>query len=144
MKDNVNVDVWELPSLDDPKKINEVNDFKHNIKITGDLDFDEILNKCCEILSVKGKDYTIGSHDRLANFRRTAEMFNCTKEQVLAIYLYKHVAAIFNYAKSNKQSESEPIEGRIADVINYMLLFYKMIKEDKDKHDCKQRSLLNG
>lgn len=99
--------------------------------VTGDPDFDEMLQKCCEILGVKGADYTVGSKDRLANFKRAAEMFGITQEQALMVYFYKHTAAVFNYAKSGGQSESEPIEGRIADVINYMLLFWKMIKEKK-------------
>lgn len=114
---------------------------------TGDADFDEMIAKCCEVLQVKGNDYTIGSSDRLANFRRAGEMFGVTKEQALAIYFYKHVAAIFSYVKNNGQTESEPIEERITDVINYMLLFYKMVKEEKN--NVKQSSeakkvLLNG
>jgi hypothetical protein len=96
----------------------------------GDLDFDTILSDCRQILGVKGTDYTIGSTDRLANFRKVAEFTGMTKEQVLGVYLYKHMAAVFSYVKSGGQNESEPIEGRIADCINYLLLFYKMVAEN--------------
>jgi len=38
---------------------------------------------------------------------------------------------VFNYVKSGGQSESEPIEGRICDCINYLLLFSKQVAEKK-------------
>ena len=101
------------------------------MRFTGDADFDRTLAACVEILEVKGADYTVGSTDRLANFRKVAEFTGMTQEQVLGTYLYKHVAAIFAYIKNGGQSESEPIEGRISDVINYMLLFGKMVAESK-------------
>lgn len=104
-----------------------------NAPMTGDADFDSMLRECCSILEVKGEDYRIGSVDKLANFSRAAEMFGLTPEQVLGVYLYKHFAAVFNYIKSDGQSESEPIRGRIADVINYMLLLSKMVELKRKK-----------
>lgn len=101
--------------------------------MTGDRDFDDMLSKCVETLKVKGADYTIGMSDRLHNFRTAAEFTGLTKEQVLGTYLYKHVAAIFAYIKG--KTESEPIEGRICDVINYMLLFAKMVREQNRTGD---------
>jgi len=98
---------------------------------TGDDDFDSLLQKCIEVLRVKGKDYTIGTGDRLHNFKTVGEFTGMTPEQSLGVYLYKHISAIFAYIKKGDQSESEPIEGRVTDVINYMLLFHKMIQERK-------------
>lgn len=95
--------------------------------LTGDADFDDILWKCIDILKVKGDDYTIGTGDRLHNFKTVAEFTSLTPEKTLGVYFYKHVSAIFAFIKGGK--ESEPIEGRIADIINYMLLFYKMVLE---------------
>lgn len=97
--------------------------------MTGDKDFDETLEECFKVLGVKGADYTVGSKDRLANFNRGAELLGMRPEQVLAVYWYKHVTAVLNYIKTGGQSESEPIQGRITDNINYMLLFSKMVKE---------------
>ena len=99
--------------------------------MTGDSDFDAALNQCFKVLDVKGKDYTVGSKDRLANFNRAAELLGMQPEQVLAVYWYKHVVAILNYIRTGGQSESEPIEGRIVDNIDYMLLFWKMVAEKK-------------
>lgn len=99
--------------------------------LTGDADFDECLAKCIEVLKVKGADYTIGNADRLWNFKDVARQTGLTPYQTLGVYFHKHVSAVFAFIKANGQQESEPIEGRIADVINYMLLFYKMVQEQK-------------
>lgn len=96
---------------------------------TGDEEIDHIIGECLRILKVKGDDYTIGTGDRLHNFRTVAEFTGQRMEEVLGVYLYKHIAAVFAYIKSGGQSESEPIAGRISDVIVYMLLFYKMVVE---------------
>lgn len=98
-------------------------------KLTGDEAIDSLLRKCIETLEVKGNDYTAGrgAVDRLYNFRTAAEKFGISMEQVWAVYAYKHWTAIERYAKQG-QVESEPIEGRIMDMINYLLLLNCIIK----------------
>lgn len=137
---------WQGPTPEEMRKLDEarrlLSDHGYTVsstagdrvgpqRVTGDPDFDEILDKCCEILGVKGADYTIGNKDRLHNFRTVANFCDLTPMQSLGVYFYKHVSAIFAFIKNGGQKESEPIEGRIADVINYMLLFYKMVKEQR-------------
>lgn len=100
-------------------------------RLTGDEDFDKALEAAVSVLAVKGEDYTIGTGDRLHNFKTTAEFTGMTPKQVLGTYLYKHVSALYAYIKNDGQSESEPIEGRCVDIINYILLFYKMVQEEK-------------
>jgi hypothetical protein len=104
---------------------------KGPVHLTGDQDMDVLFESCIKILGVKGKDYTIGTNDRLHNFKTVAEFTGQTPEQVLGTYFYKHVSAIFSFIKSGGQNESEPIEGRIADCVNYMLLFQKMVQARK-------------
>lgn len=94
--------------------------------MTGDSDYDSMIGSCIDILKVKGPDYTKGSPDPLHNFKECAKFTGLTPQQVLGVYLHKHISAI--YAHINNQTESEPIEGRIADVINYMLLYTKMVR----------------
>ena len=101
------------------------------MEFTGDVDFDNILNKCVEILKVKGEDYTLGTGRRTHNFHTVAEFTGMTPEQVLGVYLYKHVSSLFSYIKSGGQRESEPIEERLCDIINYCLLCSKLISEKK-------------
>jgi hypothetical protein len=100
-----------------------------SVSMTGDADFDEALNKCAEVLTNKGRDYAVGSTDRLHNFKTAAEFLGLRPIQTWSVYAYKHMAAIFAYVKNGGQHESEPIEGRIVDLINYLLLLYKMVKE---------------
>lgn len=101
-------------------------------KLTGDEDMDALLNECLKVLTVKGNDYTQGKGnlDRLNNFTSGATALGLQPRQVLAVYLYKHLTAVLRYLKEG-QVESEPIEGRIVDCINYFLLLGKMIAHEK-------------
>lgn len=98
--------------------------------LTGDADIDAILGQCIDVLEAKGHDYTIGSSDRLHNFRTAAAFMGTTTEKVLGVYWYKHVSAIFAFIQHG-HVESEPVEGRIVDAINYLLLLGKMVAERK-------------
>jgi hypothetical protein len=102
------------------------------LAVTGDADFDEIINRCIEVLESKGRDYTIGNENRLHNFDTTSEVIEMPPMKVLFVFLYKPIAAIFAYIKNNGQHESEPIRERIVDVINYLLLLWKMIQRNKN------------
>lgn len=102
--------------------------------IAADTDFAACMQACDLLLATKGRDYTQGASDnadydigRLKNFYRNAERLGLRPMQVLAVYLNKHLDAIETFFKSG-QLESEPIEGRIQDAINYLLLLYKMVK----------------
>lgn len=106
--------------------------------IDADDDFREAIQACNAILTQKGHDYTQGDvkHDRLKNFDRNGGRLNLRPEQVLAIYMFKHIDAIETYLRLGAV-ESEPIEGRIFDAINYLLLLYKMVKRG---HSAKEAS----
>ena len=90
---------------------------------------DSIFNSCKELTEKKGKDYTKGDIDVLKNFKEGSECFGFRSEQVLAIFLKKHIDAIYNYIKTNGQSQSEPIEERIKDAINYLVFLQALIKD---------------
>jgi hypothetical protein len=99
--------------------------------LTGDLDMDAILLRSLDVLVVKGADYTIGTGDRLHNFKTSGEFNGITPARALNVLLYKHYASVSSYVKSEGQSESEPIEERLVDVINYCLLLGKLVAEAK-------------
>lgn len=100
------------------------------LDMAADPDFRMMLLSCDEIAKVKGHDYTQGSPNRLKNFDDAAARLGLRPEQVLAVYMNKHWSAIETFLKKGKV-ESEPIEGRIADMINYLLLLSKMVARDK-------------
>jgi hypothetical protein len=100
------------------------------VKLTGDKDLDEMLSMCIATTASKGAEYTIGSTDRLANFRRVAEQVGISMPQTWFTYFYKHYTAVVSYIKNGCQVKSnEPISGRIMDCIVYLMLFHKMVKE---------------
>ncbi len=93
---------------------------------------DDTFAQCRRLLVVKGGEYS-GSADRLANFRRGSNLTGATPLQVAFIYASKHFDAIASYvagqAKGVIRESSEPIEGRIDDLINYCLLMKAIIVE---------------
>jgi hypothetical protein len=83
------------------------------------------------ILKSKGDDYTIdqADADRLFNFKEIAALVGITPQQVWAVYFLKHVFSILAYIKGKK--ESEPIQGRKDDSVNYLHLFEGLVLEDE-------------
>lgn len=83
-----------------------------------------------QLLKVKGADYTRHSVDRLSNFKRNAAALDTSPLLVWAVYFNKHIDAIMAFVKTGK-TESEAIEGRIDDAINYLYLLEGLVKEDQ-------------
>jgi hypothetical protein len=98
-----------------------------------DEDFEEILQLAIKIQQEKGPGYEVGTGDKLYNFKKSAELFGGTPLQHLGNHFWKHIAAICSYIKSNGVEQSEPIERRLADAINYICLIYKHVKEEEKK-----------
>jgi len=95
-----------------------------------DLDFRACLESCNKIVATKGVDYTGGSDNRLANFDEAAAFLGTTPLKIWGTYFFKHVTAILSYCKRS-HVESEPIDSRIADCINYLLLLLKMVRRER-------------
>jgi len=101
-------------------------------------DFDalvqETINETAQLLIMKGAEYA-GDADRLSNFKRGAAHIGVTPLQVALIYTAKHFDALSTYirndAKGMEQILSEPLEGRIHDLINYCYLIKALIKENE-------------
>lgn len=94
----------------------------------------ETVQATTNLLVVKGEEYA-GSEDRLANFKRGAALTGATPLQVAFIYASKHYDAIATYtrkdAAAHVQQLSEPIAGRLDDLINYCILMKAIIAEDE-------------
>ena len=92
------------------------------------------LRECGEIRNSKGQDYA-GRTDCLANFKRNAERLGLTKYQVWLVYAMKHIDAITSAIRKNPAepwsgTESEPLQERFKDAVNYVLLAHAMCIED--------------
>jgi hypothetical protein len=80
-------------------------------------------------MKTKGADYA-GNGDELANFKQAASSYKgLTPFDVWYVYAYKHWCAIATFCSRRGQVESEPIEDRLADLINYLLLLNALAKE---------------
>src|SRR5574337_1295810 len=92
---------------------------------------DETWNHVHRLSHLKGGEYA-GDKDRLANFRRNAEALGIAMETVWAVYAAKHWDAVMQFVKDvatrTDRVRSEPIEGRIDDLIVYLLLFKAIIR----------------
>lgn len=93
-------------------------------------------DKLIKITQSKGEEYSRSSDDQLANFKRAAVDYGLSQEQVLGIFLDKHINSIKTYIHGTSAGEpmppmSEPIEGRIDDAILYLLLFKAMVLDSK-------------
>jgi hypothetical protein len=85
-----------------------------------------------DLARTKGSEYAHGA-DRLDNFRRAAKEFDIPMELVWRIYASKHWDSITTYirdlVKGTDRQRSEPISGRIDDLLVYLLLLKAMVEE---------------
>jgi hypothetical protein len=93
---------------------------------------DETFEKSKAIARSKGEDYTKGSVDVLANFKEGGVALGIPPMKVCWVFMNKHYQAITSYVCTDGKSESEPIEERIKDNINYNVLLLGLIKEERE------------
>ena len=99
-------------------------------------DFTELVHEThkttIDLLIVKGGEYA-GSDDRLANFKRGAELTGVTPLQCAFIYASKHYDAIATFVRDQAadvvRPRSESIEGRLDDLMNYCILMKALVRE---------------
>lgn len=96
---------------------------------------DITFKRAVELRTKKGAEYA-GTHidDVLANFRRNGKDAGVSMEVCWRIYAGKHWDAISQYVRDIDNNyftreRMEPIEGRIDDLIVYLILFQAMIIE---------------
>lgn len=90
----------------------------------------EIIPDCIAILKTKGEAYT-SDNDRLGGLKNIAAKLDNTPEKQWMSYFVKHFDAVTSYIKGN-YSDSEKIEGRIVDMINYLFILYAVIIDKKN------------
>jgi hypothetical protein len=98
------------------------------------LDFENIVDATAlriqELSATKGHEYS-GDVDRLLNFKRNAQNLGLCSTTIWAVYAAKHFDAIMTYCRDKEKMQerqlSEPIGGRIDDLILYLLLLKGLI-----------------
>lgn len=89
---------------------------------------EEILPPCMAIMKSKGEAYS-GQEDKLGNFKRCAKLADVPTIKAWYIYFVKHFDALSAYIRG-EYKDSESIEGRIQDLINYLFLLRAILKEE--------------
>lgn len=97
----------------------------------------ELLAIAKQIAESKRPAYTVGSPDVLANFKRIGERTKLSPLQVLDIYFLKHIDSITAFSDGDIPQD-EPIIERFADAINYLLLKFALLMEQKDEQNIAQ------
>lgn len=100
----------------------------------GDIVFAKRFFDCMEMIRRKNADYTQGveKRDRIAAFRRIGGDIDIPMTKVWAIFAQKHWGAVMKFVKDG-QVESEPIDGRINDLINYFVLLGAIIHDGEEE-----------
>lgn len=95
---------------------------------------DELYERLKALTASKGEEYKRREDNQFANFERGAQALGLTREQILMVYLSKHMDSITTYVKDRAAGQerqyAEPISGRIDDAILYLLLLRGMTVEN--------------
>lgn len=96
---------------------------------------DFLAGICFPLLESKGASYaqTDVQPDVNSNFKRQAVVWGVTPLQAWGIYFGKHIDAIQTHIRTGGSFESEPIHLRIADAVNYLLILYSLLEEQKER-----------
>lgn len=93
------------------------------------------IGKIKGLAASKGAEYS-GDVDRLDNFRRQGAELGLPMEVIWGVYSQKHWDAVRTYIKDLNQGKtrprSEPISGRVDDLLVYLLLFKAMLEEREE------------
>lgn len=95
---------------------------------------DKQFHEIQRLQNVKGHDYS-GKEDTLSHIKTASRELGLTFENIWAVFTRKHWLAVMTYCKEG-QVQSEPVQGRLQDIIVYCLLLLAYI------HECEERAAI--
>jgi hypothetical protein len=90
---------------------------------------EKVFSECMVLREAGQKEYAHQSDNAFANFDRVSNRLGLPREQVLLVYLEKHIDGIHSWVKGHR-SQREGVRGRINDAIVYLCLLRGMINSD--------------
>lgn len=87
-----------------------------------------------KVLGSKADEYARG--DRLSNFKKAAELMNCTPERALFGFVTKHIVALSDFVNDLEDGLNQTPERwteKTGDIINYMILLEALVIERLQK-----------
>ncbi len=88
------------------------------------------LTKTADLLTAKGNEYA-PNVDRLAAFKRAADLQQCSVPEALGGMLAKHIVSIYQMLPDASLYTSEKWDEKINDAINYLLLLKACIADEE-------------
>ncbi len=89
-----------------------------------------VFAECVKLREAGQTEYAHRDTNAFANFERVAERLGLSREQVLLVYLEKHLDGIHSHVQGHR-SQREDVKGRINDAIVYLCLLRGMVEETK-------------
>jgi hypothetical protein len=101
---------------------------------------EQTIGEIRKLGTLKGGEYA-GDVDRLANFRRNGKQLDLPMETVWAVYYNKHHDSVMQYIQDLKNAKQrtrlEGIEGRVDDMLTYLMLFKCILRERAENTDLR-------
>jgi len=91
---------------------------------------DEVIGHMKAFREAGQREYAHREENAFGNFERVGERLNLSREQILLVYMEKHLDGIHAYVQGHR-SQREDVRGRIVDAIVYLCLLYGMVVENE-------------
>lgn len=89
---------------------------------------DAQIKRVQDVLVVKAAEYA--NEDRLANFKKVAQLRNQSLMQAIAGMMVKHTVSIYDMIDSDTSFEMDQWDEKLTDHINYLILLRAALMED--------------
>lgn len=100
--------------------------------------FEEQVQRCREVLLIKGKEYTPDEADRFSSFKTAAELQHTTQANALLGMLAKHVVSLFDMGFVGENHFDMPVwDEKITDALNYLFILTAILKEERKSETSK-------
>lgn len=90
---------------------------------------EKVVSEIAALREAGQKEYAGGEENAFGNFERIANEIKIDRKKVLWTYAMKHKDGIASFLNGHT-SQRESVEGRINDLIVYLILLRAMIEED--------------
>lgn len=94
----------------------------------------KVFEKCQALRGAGQKEYAHDKDNAFANFERLADDLNLDTEEILWVFLKKHLDGILAHIRGHR-SQREDVRGRIRDAIVYLSILHAMVDDTYGTED---------
>ncbi len=94
--------------------------------------FEEQVQRCRELLLLKGKEYTPDEADRFSSFKTAAVLQHTSSANALLGMLSKHIVSLYDMSFVGAERYNMSVwDEKITDALNYLFILTAIIREEK-------------